>query len=533
MTRKSAPPPDPETKSSSRSTLSDITVFTHQENLFRLLVSRVRDYPLFVLDLQGRIATWNAGAERIKGYRAEEIIGKHFSVLYPPEDVAAGKCARELEAAIRDGSFEEEGWRLRKDGTPFWASVLITALRDDAGELVGFAKITRDLTDRLRADEQRMRLARAQENDRRKDDFLAVIGHELRNPLSPMTTAVHLIKTQNVPEIARPVEILERQLSQLTRLLDDLMDVARTLRDNVQIDAQPTEISTVLRRALDVSDGHFTTSDHALSIDVPEHGLVVNVDIERMTQVFGNILNNAAKYTNPGGQIFVRAWRDGANIAVSIRDTGHGIEARNLQRVFELFTQGERGLDRRGGGLGVGLAIAKELVERHGGFISVESPGINKGTTFTVRLPRNTVMDTPLPFTIPKQGNAIDAGSKRKILVIDDNEDGAELLREALCQGGHDVQIAFEGSTGLALAETFHPDIVLLDIGLPGLSGYDVARALRNTAHGRTIPIIAISGYASASHRNEALRAGFSAHIAKPVNITTLQALIATLPPQE
>ena len=227
MPKSNPPPPSGGAPSTTRSTLSDITVFAQQDNLFRLLVSRVRDYALFVMDPQGHIATWNAGAEHIKGYRADEIIGRHFSIFYPPEDVASGKCERELEVAARTGTFEEEGWRLRKDGTPFWASVLITALRDDAGNLVGFAKVSRDLTDRLRAEEQRMRLVRSQENDRRKDEFLAIIGHELRNPLSPMATAVHLIKTRAVPGLEHPVDVLERQLSQVTRLIDDLMDVAR------------------------------------------------------------------------------------------------------------------------------------------------------------------------------------------------------------------------------------------------------------------------------------------------------------------
>jgi CheY-like chemotaxis protein/two-component sensor histidine kinase len=323
------------------------------------------------------------------------------------------------------------------------------------------------------------------------------------------------------------VDVLERQLSQLTRLLDDLMDVARTLRENVKIDSQPLEISTVIRRAIDVAHRHIEKNGHSLTVEVPEHGLVVDADTERMTQVFGNLLNNAAKYTDPGGNILVRAYRDGSSIVVTIRDNGRGIEERNLQRVFELFTQGERGLDRRGGGLGVGLAIAKELVERHGGFISAESPGTNMGSTFTVQLPRNRVMDTPLPFPVQKISDS--KGSSRKILVIDDNEDNTELLRVALGHAGHTVETAFDGTIGLQLAESFKPDIIFLDIGLPGLSGYDVVRALRATTHGKTIPIVAVTGYANATHRNEALRAGFTTHVAKPVDFKVLQSLIANL----
>ncbi|MEO7111721.1 MAG: ATP-binding protein [Polyangiaceae bacterium] len=529
MDEKKSSSADGETPSGRRSTPSDVSSLAQQESLFRLFVASVRDYALFVLDPQGRISTWNAGAERIKGYRAEEAIGQHFSIFYQHPEATSGKCERELEIAAREGRFQEEGWRVRKDKTLFWAHVIITALRNDDGELVGFAKVTRDLTDRIGAEEQKLRLARSQESERRKDEFLAVIGHELRNPLSPMATAIHLIKTKGAPGCEHEIDVLERQLSQLTRLLDDLMDVSRTLRENLKIDAQPVEISAVLKRALDVSSTHFTTNKQTLSVDVPERGLVVSADLERMTQVFGNILNNAAKYTNSGGRISVRAFRDGPSVAVAIQDTGRGIEPRNHTRVFELFTQGERGLDRRGGGLGVGLAIAKEFVERHGGHIAVESEGADKGSTFTVRLPRYAVMDTPVPFSVQKVPTA-DSVSSRRVLVVDDNEDGAELIRIALTQLGHTVEVAFDGQTGLTRAESFKPDIVFLDIGLPGLSGYDVVRALRKTSFAKTIPIIAVTGYANASHRNEALSAGFTSHIAKPVDIHMLQMIIATLP---
>jgi PAS domain S-box-containing protein len=519
---------DAETPSGNRSTLSDISVLAQQENLFRLLVSTVRDYALFVLDPLGHIATWNAGAERIKGYRADEVIGRHFSIFYQEAEASSGKCERELDIATREGSFQEEGWRVRKDRTLFWAHVIITALRNDSGELVGFAKVTRDLTDRMRAEEQKLRLARSQESERRKDEFLAVIGHELRNPLSPMATAIHLIKTTGAPGCEQEIDVLERQLSQLTRLLDDLMDVSRTLRDNVTIEPQPVEIFTVLKCALDVSASHLAASNHTLSVDVPERGLVVSADVERMTQVFGNLLNNAAKYTDPGGRISVRAFRDGQSVAVSVQDTGRGIEPRNHTRVFELFTQGERGLDRRGGGLGVGLAVAKEIVERHGGHIAVESEGADKGTIFTVRLPRYAVMDTPPSFAVQKAPTT-DSPSSRRVLVVDDNEDGAELVRVALGQLGHIVEVANDGHAALTCAESFRPDIVFLDIGLPGLSGYDVVRALRKTSYAKTIPVVAVTGYANASHRNQALSAGFTAHVAKPVDIEMLQNLIATL----
>lgn len=486
------------------------------------------DYAIFVLEPTGHVATWNDGAQRIKQYKADEIVGKHFSIFYSPEEASSGKCDKELATAIKDGRFEEEGWRYRKDGTRFWASVLITALRNEAGELVGFAKVTRDLSDRLRHDEERLALVRSETADQSKDEFLSIIGHELRNPLAPMTSAIHLLKEKAIPGIQREVDVLERQLTQMTRLVDDLTDVATTLRDSAKIDPKPVEISLVLDRALEVAASLFHAHRHTVTIDVPRTGLVVGADLERMTQVFGNLLNNAAKYTDDSGKVFVRAFRQGREIVVQIEDSGRGIEPHNLDRVFDLFTQGERGLDRRGSGLGVGLAVAKEFVKKHGGSIGVESPGVGRGATFTVRLPRVTALDTPLPFP-PMAAQA----STRRIVLVDDNEDSVTLMAESLRRLGHEVDYAVDGSTGLALIEAFAPDVVFLDVGLPGMNGYEVVRAIRKTEAGAQLPVYALTGYTNAAHRDEALRAGFTAHVPKPVTIEALQAVLSLpLPPK-
>jgi PAS domain S-box-containing protein len=502
------------------------------ENLFRLLVENVRDYAIFVLDAKGHVATWNAGASRIKGYSESEIVGKHFSVFYPPEDVASGKCEYELAIATKSGSFEEEGWRVRKDGSRFWANVVITALRKESSEVIGFAKVTRDLTARRKNEEERIALARAHESERSKDEFLAIIGHELRNPLAPMMTAVHLLeaKDRNKGEYKQEVDILQRQLSQLTRLVDDLMDVATTLRDNVKIDPRPIEVGLVIKRAVEVSTALIQKNNHTLEIEVPVSGLLVNVDVERMTQVFGNLLNNAAKYTDGEGKIVVRAFREDKDVLVSIEDNGRGIEQRNLTRIFDLFTQGERALDRRGGGLGVGLAVAKDFVRKHGGEISVESDGPGKGAKFVVRLPRSTMLETPLPFPVSALGQL--PGGACRIVLIDDNEDGVALLGEALRRLGHEVEVANDGRTGLDVVSAFRPDIVFLDVGLPGLSGYDVVRELRKSSATKDLLVYAVTGYANEAHKTEALRAGFSGHLAKPVTVDALRALLSRASPR-
>lgn len=494
------------------------------ENLLRLLVQTVKDYALFVLDPTGHVMTWNPGAQRINGWLAEEIIGRHFSVFYPQADAEGGKCERELEWATAHGTFEEEGWRIRKDGTVYWASVVITALHDEDGRLVGFAKVTRDLTDRLRAETERVQLARAQEADKRKDEFLAIIGHELRNPLSPMATAVHLLRSK-AASCTREVDILDRQLTLLTRLVDDLMELAGTLRDTVQIRPEPIELRRVVTRALELSTPLIVSNEQELEVDVADADLIVNVDIERMTQVFANLLNNASKYTQRHGHIRLRAFVEGPDVVFEVRDDGRGIEPHEMGHIFELFSQGDRGLDRRGGGLGIGLAVARTFVKRHGGEIYAASGGAGKGTTMTVRLPRHRSDSMPTLRAVTLADQAIK--SRLRILVVDDNEDGAELMQMALEQAGHEVRVAATGDAALRIAPEFLPEVIFLDIGLPGLSGYDVVRSLRKADYAATIPIYAVTGYATAAYRAEALRAGFTEHVAKPLDFKKLESLLA------
>src|SRR5258708_4379317 len=252
------------------------------EERFGLLVASVKDYAIFMLDATGRVTTWNAGAEHIKGYKPAEIIGKHFSVFYPPEDVVAGKCEYELAAAERDGRFEDEGWRLRKDGSPLWANVVISALFDEEGTLVGFAKVTRDLTERVRAERERLQIVRLEEARRRKDELLAVMGHELRNPLAPMVTAVQMIKLRGGRATDKELAVLDRQLRHMTRLLDDLFDASRTLMDKIRLSPRVMEIGEVLANAADVSSSWIEERGHDLIVDVAASGLTVDVDPERI-----------------------------------------------------------------------------------------------------------------------------------------------------------------------------------------------------------------------------------------------------------
>jgi PAS domain S-box-containing protein len=495
------------------------------EERFRLLVDSVKDYAIFMLDPGGHIASWNRGAERIKGYAAGDVIGKHFSIFYPQQDIDAGKCEKELELATSEGRFEDEGWRVRKDGSTFWANVVITAVRDGRGNLVGFAKVTRDLTARVQAEEERIRLARAEEGDRRKEELLAIMSHELRNPLAPMVTAVHLIKLRRGIKCDKEIAILERQVSNMMRLLDDLLDLSRTLRDKVHLKPSVMEIGEVLANAIDIASPLIEQRRHHLRLEVPAAPLLVDVDLARMTQVFANLLNNAAKYTEQGGEIRVRAVGYDDEVDVIIEDTGIGIPAELMPRLFELFTQGKNGLDRQLGGLGIGLAVAKQLVGAHGGEIRAESEGMGRGSRFTVRLPRAAAVTA-----IERAGHPTPAlrapPVRRRVLIVDDNEDSTELMSMLLKELGHETRVAFDGPHALEVAHEFKPQIAFLDVGLPGMNGYELARRLRQIPACASIPIVAISGYAREGDRQDAMKAGFSAHFAKPIDLQCLEQMV-------
>jgi PAS domain S-box-containing protein len=498
------------------------------EERFRLLVESVAEYAIFMLDAAGLVTTWNAGAERITGYTVGDILGKHASTLYPTED-GAGRCDLELEAARRDGRYETEGWRVRKGGTPFWASVALSALKDPTGRLVGFANVTRDLSDRRRAEEERARLAGIEDAERRKDDFLAIMGHELRNPLTPMVMAVRLIKLRGGRATDKELGILDRQLRHMTRLVEDLLDASRALRDQVALAPAKMETAEVVANAVDIASRPIEERGLRLTVDVPAEGLAVDVDPERMAQVFGNILNNAAKFTERGGSIHLSARSSGDQVEVVVQDTGRGIAPHLLERIFEPFTQGDPSADKPAGGLGVGLAVARRLVREHRGEILAHSDGPGMGSRFTVRLPRaSPVVDVRSSAVLPALGKK---RVPRRVVIVDDNQDSAEVMQVFLEHAGHDTRVVGDGLSAIELCSRFRPHAVFLDIGLPGLSGYEVASRLRAIAGCERIPIVAVSGYARPVDRARALASGFSEHVPKPIDLDHLEALMDDLVP--
>jgi PAS domain S-box-containing protein len=497
------------------------------EDRFRLLVESVRDYALFALDPKGMVATWNAGAERIKGYTAAEIIGSHFSKFYSEEDVRAGKCEFELEVAEREGRFEDEGWRLRKDGTKFWANVVISAVRDDQGKLVGFSKITRDLTDRRRAEDERAARLAAEQANRSKDEFLAMLGHELRNPLAPIVTALELIKLRSETE-SKELQIIERQVSHMMRLVDDLLDVSRITRGKIELKLQRIDVHDVIVKALEMVAPLLEQKRHHVAMESTAGQAFVNGDENRLTQIITNLLTNSARYTPPGGNIVVKLRTDARGATVEVRDDGQGVDPELLPRIFDLFVQGNQTSERSSGGLGLGLTLVKSLAQQHGGRVTAHSPGRGHGSTFSVWLPLFTASTHDASAETPRQLPV--ALRPRRVVVVDDNEDARTLLCEILRAVGHDVKTAGDAFAALEVIADFAPDVAILDIGLPVVDGFELAERIRARL-GRSAPrLIALSGYGQANDRERSKAAGFEVHLVKPVDAGKLLELLTVTP---
>lgn len=359
------------------------------EERFKLLVESVRDYAIFMLDPEGHIVSWNAGAERIKGYTEAEIVGRHFSAFYPPEDIENGKPERELVLARQFGRVEDEGWRVRKDGSLFWANVVITALRDPAGELRGFAKVTRDLTERLAKEEAERHALLHKEASRQKDEFLAMVSHELRTPLNVVTGQAAMLRsgTLTSDQTDRAWNSLQRNLALQAQIIEDLIDVSRVVTGKLSLEEAPVDVRTLLEDALEEITPLAMSKGLQLALSGPEVPVTVIGDAIRLRQVLTNLLGNAVKFTSAGGRVSIDAHLEDEWIAIRVTDTGIGIEPAFLAQVFDRFTQADSTSRREFAGLGLGLAIARELVVRHGGRISAHSDGKGAGATFQIRLP--------------------------------------------------------------------------------------------------------------------------------------------------
>jgi PAS domain S-box-containing protein len=479
--------------------------------------------------LEGRILSWNAGAERIFGYKADEAIGRPITLIIPPElfpeeEQILGKLRR----GERVDHFDTI--RVTKDGRRINISVTVSPIRNAAGRVIGASKVARDVSERKRAErilsekEQALRDA-----DRRKDEFLALLAHELRNPLAPIRYALAIAqKADRTPEQTERAEaVIARQVAHMARLLDDLLDSSRITRGTLELKKVRAELTSVIGAAIETSRPSVLTKKHALLVDLPKQPLVLEADPMRLAQVFSNLLLNAAKYTDAGGQITLRAVQDENEVVVSVRDTGMGISPEMLPQLFHPFAQAPETRGRSEGGLGIGLALARGLTELHGGHIEAHSAGLGSGSEFIVRLP---IGQPDRPFN--KHASDADAcirATGMKILVVDDNRDGADSLATMLELSGHTVSTAYTGQEAFEQAQSLRPDVLLTDIGLPDLDGYELARKLRDTDWGRGMALVAVTGWGQQSDRRRAYEAGFDHHLTKPIAPELLDSLLQSL----
>jgi PAS domain S-box-containing protein len=620
----------------------------------RLLASIVEssDDAIVSKSLDGIIQTWNAAAERLFGHTSSEAVGRHISLIIPPDRIAEeDHIIATLRAGTRIDHFETE--RVRKNGQRIPVSLTVSPIRDDEGRVIGASKIARDISDRKLAESERQKFVTLVENstdfigisdlngvpifvnraglqmvgletlegaravtvrdfffpedqsrmmneffpsveatghgeievrfrhfktgqarwmaykvlklddesgravafatvsqdvserrrmedhlrqlaadlaeaDRRKDEFLATLAHELRNPLAPLSNTLEILKRSTSPDAAarRGFDTMERQLEQLVRLVDDLLDLSRITHNRIELRKRGVELAPLVRQAVLAAQPLADASHHTIEVSLPPDPIHLHADPVRLTQVFGNLLNNSCKYTPPGGTIRVTAQRNGDDAIVTVTDTGIGIPADKLESIFDMFTQIDRSLEQSQGGLGIGLTLVKRLVEMHGGSVEARSAGEGLGSAFTVRLPalRESIDVAPLPAKETRPG-----AMTYRILVVDDNRDSAESLAMLLTLTGHDVFTAHDGQEAFDAAERHRPDVALLDIGLPVLNGHDVCRRIRQQPWGQAMVLVALTGWGQDEDRRRSQEAGFDGHLVKPVDHTRLMTLLASL----
>jgi PAS domain S-box-containing protein len=619
------------------------------EEYLRLMVESVKDFAIFSVDPQGRIVSWNAGAEQLFGYPEQEILSQHLAVLFTPEDRAGGIPEQEVATAAAKGRSSDERWHQCKDGGRFFASGVLTPMFDEDNRLRGFTKIARDITERKQAEEavreaavrlkaivdtavdgiitideqgivesmnpaaerifgythqhvvgrnvsmlmtepdrcahdrylgtyvqtgqqrvigtirevrgrredgssfamelavsesrlgvrriftgivrditERKRMEEAlREADQRKDQFLAMLAHELRNPLAPISNAVQIMKLEgpNGPSFSWSTDVIADQIKHMTRMVDDLLDVSRITRGKVDLQKETIELAAVIDLAVEASRPLIEAYHHELRIALPADPILLTVDPARLSQVLANLLNNAAKYTDPGGTISLSGEVRENEVAICVRDNGIGIPKNLLAKVFDLFTQADQTLSRSRGGLGIGLTLVRSLVEMHGGRVTAHSEGADRGSEFVVYLSA-TPPATPGPNAPIAQDSRVALLPRRRILVVDDNRSNAQSLQVLLRAMGQEVFTAFDGLAALDLARRHQPDIVLLDIGLPGIDGYEVARRCREESGLSRLTLVAMTGYGQDSDRRRSHEAGFKAHLVKPVDREELRLLL-------
>ena len=471
----------------------------------------------------GVIRSWNTGAERLFGYTREEAVGQQITLIIPPERYGE---ERQILARLRQGERIEhyETIRVAKDGRRIDISLTISPLRDSNGNLTGASKIARDVSDRKKADQQ------LKDADRRKDEFLATLAHELRNPLAPIRNGLQILRLsgQSGAGAGHVHEMMERQVAHMVRLVDDLLELSRISRGQIELKREHIALATAIERAVETARPFIESGEHQLDVSLPDDPVMVNGDMDRLAQVFSNLLNNAAKYTNKGGAISVRVSCCGDDAMVRVLDNGIGIPRDMLSRVFEMFAQVKNPLRRSQDGLGIGLNLVRTLVQMHQGSVEARSEGLGNGSEFVVRLPLSQSESIGVQTPPVAGDDHAETASVRRILCVDDNRDSADSLAMMLRLLGADVQIAYDGATALEAIKICRPSIILMDLGMPELDGCEVARRIRQDPQHRDVLLIAMTGWGQEEVRHRSREAGFDHHLVKPVDLGALQALLAS-----
>jgi PAS domain S-box-containing protein len=497
------------------------SVSQQTEQQFHLLVDSVEEYAIYMLDPKGSVVTWNLGAQKIKQYAAEEIVGKNFACFYTAEDVAAEKPQRNLRDAARKGHIRDQGLRVRKDGSTFHAEVVISVLRDSGGTIRGFSKVTRDMTDQIRGRETEAAKIAAEKASKAKDDFLAALSHELRTPLTPALAAANYLadNAAKLPaEFAQDIEIIKRNVRLQARLIDDLLDLTRVTRGKLDLQFDDVDAHILVREAIEIANSAIAAKKLKVSAHLNAEEHYIRVDSIRIEQVFWNLINNAVKFTPPDGKIDIRTSNDDrGHFQFEITDNGIGIEIERQTSLFAPFEQADPSIRRQFGGLGLGLAISKHLINLHGGAIEVHSRGRSYGSTFKLTL--DAVTNCTEKSEVDPQAARKPAKSLR-ILLVEDHGDTRQTLSRLLTHFGHQISVANDTQSALAIMRSQKFDVVLSDIGLPDGSGYDV---ISQAKQNQSVKAVAITGFGTDEDIRRGKEAGFDFHLVKPIDFHELR----------
>jgi PAS domain S-box-containing protein len=519
---------------------------------FRLLVDNIKDYAIFMIDTEGRVASWNSGAEDMLGYASNEIVGQPAACFFVAEGPGDAVLEREMKEAQATGRATSTGWRACKNGQQLYVEGVLSAVRDDEGRLMGYAKLMKDVTDKRRIEAEREQLlqseraarSEAERSSRMKEEFLATLGHELRTPLNAIlgwSAVLGRIGSANA-QLAEGLKVIERNARAQAQIIEDLLDMSSIISGKVRLEMRKVDLASVVEAALNAVRPAAETKGIELKVVVDTSTGPVRGDPNRLQQVFWNLLTNAVKFTPKAGCVSVTLGREGSQLRVTVADDGEGIDRAFLPYVFERFRQADASTSRRHGGLGLGLSIVKQLVELHGGVIAASSYGKGHGSTFTVKLPVMAI-DVDLAGRNELRNYASRSSSEQsdayarpahlegvRVLVVDDEPDARSLIERLLQECEATVTTAGSASEALEHVVREAPDVLLSDIGMPKEDGYSLMRRIRSlSGQASRVPAIALTAYARAEDRAKALQAGYQVHLAKPVEPATLIATVASL----